>query len=95
MPHRGSDDATISLVRSDGCHYCEDAITALADLAARYPVQVSIVDADSAMGAVLLAEHRPTMFPLVLVDGRMFSYGRLPRRKLAAFLQTRTRAGVW
>jgi hypothetical protein len=32
------------------------------------------------------------MFPLVLVDGAVFSTGRLPRRKLRALLVKRTAA---
>jgi hypothetical protein len=78
--------AVITVVRSPACHLCDDAGAALADLAAEYPIRVEMVDADSAGGKALVGEHRPGMFPLVLVDGAVFSQGRLPRRKLRALL---------
>jgi len=37
--------------------------------------------------AALLATHRPAMNPLVLLGGQYFSAGRLPRRKLEAYLR--------
>ena len=38
----------------------------------------------------LVAEHRPGMFPLVLLDGRPLGHGRLSRRRLDAALRSRT-----
>jgi hypothetical protein len=78
--------AVITLVHAPACHFCDDARAALADLAREYPLRVDLVDATSARGAALVGEHRPGMFPLVLLDGRVFSQGRLPRRKLRALL---------
>lgn len=76
----------ITLVHAPACHFCVDAQDALDELARQHPIVVELVDADSDAGQRLLATHRPTMFPLVLVDGRLFSVGRLPRRKLQALL---------
>ncbi len=86
--------ATITLVPAPSCHFCADALAALADLAREYPVKVEVVAVDSDAGTALVAAHRPSMFPLVLVDGAFFSAGRLPRRKLNALLTTRAAAGV-
>jgi len=36
-----------------------------------------------------MRDHRAPMYPLVLLDGVLFSSGRLPRRKLARLLATR------
>ena len=78
---------TITVVHTQACHYCVealDALTALGD-----DVQVEPIDAGSAAGMALVDTHRPTMFPLVLVDGAFFSQGRLPRGKVRALLGSR------
>jgi hypothetical protein len=84
----------ITLVRATACHFCADAQEVLADLQREYPIEVDAVEMDSESGAVLVAAHRPAMFPLVLVDGAFFSAGRLPRRKLRALLATRPAVSV-
>jgi thiol-disulfide isomerase/thioredoxin len=76
----------ITVVYAPACHFCDDAQVALAELGREYPLRVELVDADSPRGMALVSEHRSPMFPLVLVDGRFFSYGRLPSRKLRRLL---------
>jgi hypothetical protein len=77
----------ITLVTAPGCHFCEDAHQALTHLAADgAAVELELVEATSPAGLALLAQHRPPMNPLVLVDGAYFSAGRLPHRKLHALL---------
>lgn len=78
----------ITVVRSPACHFCEDAVGALADLAAEYRIDLELIELDSAAGASLAREHRPALNPLVLVDGEYFSTGRLPRKKLARLLES-------
>jgi hypothetical protein len=85
---------TITLVHAPACHFCADAETELADVAMEFDLRVDLVAADSEPGRALVDEHRPTMFPLVLMDGTFFSQGRLPRRKLRTLLAARTGAGV-
>jgi hypothetical protein len=80
----------ITLVHAPACHFCADAQQALAELGRQFPITVELIQADSAEGAELVAEHRPGMFPLVLLDGEVFSTGRLPRRKLHALLEKRS-----
>lgn len=73
---------TVTLLVTTGCHYCEDArgeLTARADVG---ELELEVVSVDSERGRALQTVHRPSMFPLVLVDGKPFSVGRLPRRKL-------------
>ena len=79
----------ITLVQSEGCHFCDDAHRALTDLARTYPLEVDTVDARSERGRWLMQTHRASMSPLVLVDGEFFSHGRLPRRKLEHLLRQR------
>lgn len=74
--------AKILLLVTEGCHFCEDARAELASRADRGELDLDIVTLDSACGRLLQATYRPAMFPLVLLNGKQFSVGRLPRRKL-------------
>lgn len=87
-PHR----VAVTLVHSPACHFCDDAAEALAALATTHPVDVTTVALESPEGATLVARHRPSMNPLVLVDGEYFSSGRLPRKKLQRLLERRADA---
>ncbi len=95
-PTRGDsgDGPVVTVVHATACHFCDDAQQALGELAAEYPLRVSLVAAESPAGQRLLAEHRVGMFPLVLLDGVFFSQGRLPRRKLRKLLDSRLTTGV-
>lgn len=73
---------TVTLLTTEACHLCEDALSELRYRAAQGQLSLDQVDAESPQGQKLLARHRPAMFPLVLLDGAFFSAGRLPRRKL-------------
>ena len=79
----------VVVVTAPACHFCEEATEHLAEVAARHPLDIREVEITSPEGARLVAEHRPALNPLVLVDGRFFSAGRLPRRKLDALLRER------
>jgi hypothetical protein len=69
------------------CHLCEDALDALHALGVEFPLRVREVDMESIEGRALLRLHRPAMPPAVLLDGVLFSAGRLPRRKLRRLLE--------
>ena len=73
----------VTLVQSEGCHFCEEAHGVLDSLASAGQIQLHVVEAGSAEGMALVGRHRPPMFPLVLIGDEPFSHGRLPRRKLA------------
>jgi glutaredoxin len=80
---------TITVVTAPACYFCADAQAALTELGREVPLRVDLVAADSGPGQALVGNYRPAMFPLVLVDGVLFSTGRLPRRKLRALLAAR------
>ena len=84
----------LTVVHTDACHFCEDARAALAELGRDLPVRVESISATSPAGVELVREHRPAMFPLVLLDGTYFSAGRLPRRKLWKVLRERQTVGT-
>ena len=80
----------LTLVTAPGCHFCEDAHRAVTGLIENgAAIEMEVVQATSPLGLALLAEHRPAMNPLVLIDRRYFSAGRLPIRKLQALLARR------
>jgi hypothetical protein len=76
-------------VPSPACHFCDDAERTIAELAWSYAVEVERIPLETAEGRRLVALHRPALAPLVLVDGRYFSAGRLPRGKLVQLLTAR------
>lgn len=81
--------AHLTVVPAVACHLCEQADRIVAELGTTYPLSVERVALDSDEGRRLVALHRPAQAPLVLVDGRFFSAGRLPRRKLDTLLRGR------
>lgn len=87
--------AQITLVSGPGCHFCHDARDALDEIALDFPIEVHEVDLRSPAGLALAQRHGAAMSPLVLLDGRFVSAGRLPRKKLRMLLALRpTRVGV-
>lgn len=79
----------VLVVSAPACHLCADAETALAELTHSYALNVRTIEASSDEGRRVVAEHRPALFPVVLVDGAVFSVGRLPRGKLRKVLEAR------
>ena len=83
----------VTVVESEACHFCEDALAALEELAQDHELALEVVDIRSRTGQELTQRHRPSLTPLVLVDGEFFSQGRLPRRKFAKLLAERGQHG--
>ena len=93
IPQTPPDEPTrITVVESEACHLCEDAHRTLAELAATHRITVDTMSVGSEAGQRLTQSHRASMSPLVLVDGKFFSHGRLPRGKLAKALDQRNAA---
>lgn len=79
----------VLVVSAPACHLCADADAALTDMARSHLLTVRTVEASSEEGRRVVAAHRPAMFPVVLIDGVLFSVGRLPRGKLRELLEAR------
>ena len=77
----------VVVLTSPACHLCEDALEALAELGGEFPVRVREIGMESPEGRELIRMHRPAMPPAVLLDGVLFSAGRLPRKKLRRLLE--------
>jgi glutaredoxin len=82
--------APVTIVFSQGCHFCHDAEDALDELGGEFPLVVTRVDLRSPLGVDLAQIHGAAMSPLVLLDGVFVSAGRLPRNKLRKLLAKRT-----
>lgn len=77
----------VIVVTSPACHLCEDALEALAEFAPEHGLSVREVGILSPEGKELADRFRPPMPPAVIVDGVLFSSGRLPRKKLRRYLE--------
>lgn len=76
----------ITLLSQPCCAACGDAKQVLAKLAAEFPLRVREVDLTTQEGQLLAHEVRLLFAPGVLVDGELFSHGRLSERKLRRVL---------
>ncbi len=71
------------------CHYCEHADAVLARVERDYPLAVRHLSLDSDQGQDLAARHGVLFAPGILLDGTMFSYGRVSERRLRRHLDQR------
>jgi thioredoxin-like negative regulator of GroEL len=78
--------ADVVVVTSPACHLCEDALATLQELGREYPLSVREVELASDEGHTIFERFRPPLPPFVIVDGALFSAGRLPRKKLRKHL---------
>lgn len=76
------DPIHVVLVTASGCHFCDDARSVLDDLGARLPLSVEVIPMTSDTGRFLVVHHRVPFPPVVVINGSLFAYGRISRRKL-------------
>lgn len=76
----------VILVTAPGCHFCDEAGRLLDEMGEVTTLAVRTVPLSSDEGRVLLVRHRVPFPPILLVDGALFGYGRISRRKLANHL---------
>lgn len=79
----------VLVVTGTACHLCDDALAVLEDLGRDYLLEVRSVEATSSEGREIVAARRPPLLPLVLIEDEVFSFGRLPQKKLRKFLERR------
>lgn len=73
----------LSLLTREGCHLCDDARSAIAEVVAGRTVTVTEIDIDT--DADLEAQYAWDI-PVVLLDGRRHSFHRVDAGRLAAAL---------
>ncbi len=83
----------VLVVTSPACHLCEEALEVLGELASEYGLTVRETPIGSVEGQAAFERFHPPLPPFVVIDGELFSSGRLPRKKLRGHLE-RTRAVV-
>jgi len=72
----------VVLVTAPGCHFCDETGRLLDEMAEVTPLAVRTVPLSSEEGRALLVRHRVPFPPILLVEGALFGYGRISRRKL-------------
>ncbi len=72
----------IVLLTKADCHFCDQAKEVLTRLAGEYDLEVREVALDSEEGGRLALEAGTPFPPVVFLDGRAFSYGRLSERRV-------------
>lgn len=77
----------ITLLSSDACHLCHDARLAIEEIGEMFPIRIREIDMATPEGRLILERFRPPMPPAVLIDGELFSFGRLSRKKLVRYLE--------
>jgi hypothetical protein len=78
----------VVVVTSSGCHFCDDALRLLEELAETSPLRIETVSLSSEEGRTLLVRHRVPFPPILMIDGEIFGYGRISRRKLEVHLMS-------
>jgi len=79
----------VTVLTQPDCKFCELAAEILARVGQDHPLSVRHIDLDSPDGRDLSARHGVLFAPGILLDGQIFSYGRLSERRLRRHL-TRT-----
>ncbi|WP_245556836.1 glutaredoxin family protein [Gryllotalpicola ginsengisoli] len=80
MPHR------VTLYSKPGCHLCDDARTAIADVIGRLGASVDVDEIDILSDPVL-QERYGEEIPVVLIDGKMHTYWRVDQARLEKALK--------
>jgi glutaredoxin len=77
----------VTLLTQDDCAFCDHAKTVLARLGAEQPLEIDEIRLDSAEGRALAVQHTVLFAPGVLLNGALFSHGRLSEKKLRRTLE--------
>ena len=73
---------TITILTQGACVSCEQAKEIISRVALEHPIETREISLSSEEGLVLAARHGVVFAPGILIDGTMFSYGRLSEKKL-------------
>lgn len=75
------------LITTPGCHLCEEARLALEELRQAFRLTVREIHPLDGEGIAIVERYRTAMWPVVILDGTLFSAGRLPSLKLRRLLE--------
>jgi len=77
----------VTVLSQPDCRFCEIAAAVLDRVGHDHRLAIRRVDLDSDEGRELAARHGIAFAPGILLDGEMFSYGRLSERRLRRHLE--------
>lgn len=81
----------VTVLTAADCRFCESAAEVLERVGRDHPLTVRRVELDSPAGRELAERHGVAFAPGILLDGEMFSYGRLSERRLRRHLSRAAR----
>lgn len=77
---------TITILTQESCPSCVTAKSTLAQIKGEYPVEVVEIPLGTEEGRELAKRVGIVFAPGILIDGELFSYGRLSEKKLRRHL---------
>ncbi len=77
----------VTLLTQDDCTLCDHAKNVLTRVRADHPLEVQEIRLDSPEGRALALQHAVLFAPGVLLDGPLFSHGRLSEKRLRRILE--------
>lgn len=72
----------ITLLTQPSCAFCDQAKEILSRVVADFPLNIQEVGLNTEEGRKLAIQHAVMFAPGILIDGQLFSYGRLSEKKL-------------
>lgn len=76
----------VTILTQASCVSCTQAKEIFSRLALEYPINVHEEDLNTEIGRALALKHGVMFAPGVLVNGKLFSFGRLSEKKLRKHL---------
>ncbi len=84
----------ITVLTQPSCAFCDQAKEILSRLTADYSLNIHEIRLDTEEGRKLAIQHAVMFAPGILLDGKLFSYGRLSEKKLRLQLTTLSRCSI-
>ncbi|WP_216699783.1 thioredoxin family protein [Arthrobacter sp. H5] len=76
----------MTLLTQQNCTWCEQAKNILQDVSTTHSLVIEEVELASTRGRELAVRYGVVFAPGILVDGQLFSFGRLSEKKLRRWL---------
>ena len=76
----------VTILTQASCTFCVQAKEILSRLALEYPLNFHQEDLNTEVGRALAIKHGVIFAPGILINGKLFSFGRLSEKKLRKHL---------
>ena len=84
----------IILLTQPSCHFCERAKEILSRISKESPLSIREIGMETEEGKALAFQHAVMFAPGVILDNKLFSYGRLSEKKIRQYL-AKIDNGTW